>query len=183
MAPKDQAPNPTPIPTSTTTTTTTITAIKGQQKYHELATCTIRAPTYSYAHLELQHQHQHQHQHPASTAEQLDALQTKTYCAAALRQFLGDAGAAVAESLDVLHVEAPAPRCFVRVPRDDLAAFAAALAAWQGVSDGGGDGGGGRATLRILGCSDWLGTLLARPGEDRVWSSSGRLAGVGTGAG
>ena len=178
-----------------TTMTTTAAAPKTRQKYHELASHTIRAPPYAYAHLELYHPqshplphshsppHPHPHPHPQSQSpsasphpaeeQKLDALQAKTYCAAALRQFLGATGAAVAGALDVLHVDAARGACVVRVPRDDLAAFAAAVTAWQGVavSDSGEVGGGGRATLRIIGCSDWLGTLLGRQSEERLWAS------------
>ena len=160
--------------TTTTTTATTATAtLKTQHKYHELASHTIRAPTYAYAHLELLRHHQQSGSGPAAPVpapppEELDALQAKTYCAAALRQFLGATGAGIAASLDVLHVDGA--RCFVRLPRDDLAAFAAAVAAWQGVVSEDLDL-GGRSTLRILGCSDWLGTLLGRQSEQRLWAS------------
>ncbi|KAK7757209.1 hypothetical protein SLS62_000758 [Diatrype stigma] len=147
---------------------------KKTQKFHELATCTIRAPPFAYAHLELFNSttaitSTNSDSDSESSPRGLDALQVRSYCTAALRQFLGVAGEAI--PLDVLQVRGR--RCWVRVPRDDLGAFAAAVTAWQGVVlDGAGDGGDGgrRSTLRILGCSDWLGTLVGGRGEERLWS-------------
>ncbi|KAJ1329229.1 ribonuclease P/MRP protein subunit POP8 [Microdochium nivale] len=135
-------------------------AAKKSSKSLELATSTIRAPPHAYAHLQLLSSSPNG---PASDGEQLDALQVKSYCLAALKQFLGLHGSAI--SFDILKVEG----CegWVRVPRDDLAAFAAAVTAWQGTSS---SHGGQHVTLRLIGCSDWLGTLVGRDGEDRVWS-------------
>ncbi|RFU79915.1 hypothetical protein TARUN_2311 [Trichoderma arundinaceum] len=125
------------------------------QKSHELLTCTIKAPPFSYTHLELLTD-------PSDAAVELDNLQAKSYCTAALRQFLGLTGSAI--SLDILKVE---PReCWVRVPRDDLGSFAAALTAWKGTSDG-----GVQCLLRIKQCSDWLGTMVGSDGQDRLWNN------------
>ena len=67
-------------------------------------------------------------------------------------------------SVDVLKTEGN--RCWVRVPAPDLAAFAAAVTAWSGTSDG-----GERVVLRLLKCSDWLGCMVGRDGQEEVWSS------------
>ncbi|KAH7033002.1 uncharacterized protein B0I36DRAFT_361736 [Microdochium trichocladiopsis] len=137
----------------------------------ELASRTIRAPPHAYIHLQLLTSsatsssssvaHVVAEDDDAGQDEQLDALQVKSYCSAALKQFLGLHGSAI--PFDILKVEGS--HGWIRVPRDDLAAFAAAITAWSGTSSG-----GQHVTLRLKGCSDWLGTLVGRDGEDRVWS-------------
>ncbi|KAI1853615.1 hypothetical protein JX266_001599 [Neoarthrinium moseri] len=137
------------------TTLASITSTAAATKSHkaqELAACTIRAPPFSYAHLEVLRD-------SAQPAE-LDAIQVRSYCTAALKQFLGISGTAI--SVDILKVDGAA--CWLRIPRDDLAAFAAAITAWQGTYEG-----GLHTTLRVKGCSDWLGTLVGRQGEDEMW--------------
>ncbi|PTB62811.1 hypothetical protein BBK36DRAFT_1172106 [Trichoderma citrinoviride] len=124
-------------------------------KTHELLTCTIRAPPFSYVHLELL-------TNPPEAAVELDNLQVKSYCTAALRQFLGLTGTAI--PLDVLKVEAA--ECWIRVPREDLGAFAAALTAWKGSSDGGVE-----FLLRVKQCSDWLGAMAGSHGQDQLWNN------------
>jgi ribonuclease P/MRP protein subunit POP8 len=127
------------------------------QKSHDLATCTVRAPPFSYAHLEVLNSSQ---AGSASASVELDAIQVRSYCTAALKQFLGVAGTAI--SLDILKVEGP--RCWLRVPRDDLGAFSAAITAWQGTYED-----GVHSTLRVKACSDWLGSLVGREDEDQLW--------------
>ncbi|RYP12638.1 hypothetical protein DL767_011173 [Monosporascus sp. MG133] len=153
----------TPMTGTDTSPGVTAAPPKKSQKYHELATSTISAPPWAYAHLELV---------SSSTiittsggtgagGEELDALQARSYCAAALKQFLGVRGTAI--PLDVLKVEGA--ECWLRLPRDDLGAFAAAVTAWQGTTQS-----GCHSTLRIRGCSDWLGTLVGRQTQDRLWT-------------
>ncbi|KAI0422049.1 hypothetical protein F5X98DRAFT_191279 [Xylaria grammica] len=122
-------------------------------KSHELAKCVIKAPSYSYAHLELFNARMSQ--------RELDALQVKSYCTAALKQFLGITGTAI--PLDILKVEGES--CWLRLPRDDLGAFAAAITAWQGTAQD-----GVHSTLRIRGCSDWLGALVGQQNEEMLWT-------------
>lgn len=164
--------------TDTTTTTTTTTLPKPPihppptkaQKFHELASSTLKTPSFSYAHLELFSSSSSSSNSSNTTTgiEELDALQVKSYCTAALKQFLGVAGLSI--PLDILKTQGRS--CWVRVPREDLGAFAAAVTAWQGVSldDEGGGGGPQMATLRIRGCSDWLGALVGGRGEERLWT-------------
>ncbi|KAI1659047.1 hypothetical protein F4813DRAFT_37276 [Daldinia decipiens] len=123
------------------------------KKSHELATVTIKTPRYSYAHLELF----------SASADPgvLDALQVRSKCTSALKQFLGTTGLGM--PLDILKVEGK--DCWLRVPRDDLAAFSAAITAWQGSYQD-----GLHSSLRIRGCSDWLGALVGRDGEDELWT-------------
>lgn len=137
------------------TTVASITSTAAASKSHkaqELATCTIKAPPFSYAHLEVL-------RNPVGPVA-LDAIQVRSYCTAALKQFLGISGQAV--SIDILKVDGPS--CWLRIPRDDVGAFTAAITAWQGSWDD-----GAHSTFRIKGCSDWLGTLVGREGEHALW--------------
>ncbi|KAF2963871.1 hypothetical protein GQX73_g9706 [Xylaria multiplex] len=122
-------------------------------KSYELAKCTIKAPSYSYTHLELFNAE-------LSRAGDLDALQVKSYCTAALKQFFGITGMAI--PLDILKVDGQS--CWLRLPRDNLGAFAAAITAWQGTAQD------VHSTLRIRGCSDWLGTLVGQQDEEKLWT-------------
>ncbi|KAK0727988.1 hypothetical protein B0T26DRAFT_596996, partial [Lasiosphaeria miniovina] len=136
-------------------------------KGRELMTCTIRAPPFAYAQLAAVSDTS------SSTTDDLDALQVRAYCTSALRQFLGDTGAGMA--VDILSVTGSS--CWVRVPRADLGAFAAALTAFGGVSltNSGGGGGGGAKTamlvLQVQACGDWLGSLIGRAEQGALWTS------------
>ncbi|KAI1501112.1 hypothetical protein F5X99DRAFT_213413 [Biscogniauxia marginata] len=123
-------------------------------KSHELVTRTIRAPPYAYAHLEV-------FSNEGPDVVELDALQVRSYCTAALRQFLGATGVAI--PLDILKVEGHS--CWLRLPRDDLGGFSAAITAWQGTTQD-----GVRLSLRVRGCADWLGLLVGQEGQQRLWS-------------
>lgn len=127
------------------------------QKFQELTTCTVKAPSYTYAHLELLSSASGEQ---AGPSVELDALQVRSYCTAALKQFLGLTGTAI--PLDILKVQGRS--CWLRLPRDDLGAFSAAITAWQGTTLD-----DDQVTLRILGCSDWLGTLIGREDENKLW--------------
>ncbi|KAI9898237.1 hypothetical protein N3K66_006597 [Trichothecium roseum] len=125
----------------------------GLTKSHEILTCTIKSPPYAYAQLQLTTSD------PAA-ASPLDDLQVKSYCTAALRQFLGLTGAGV--SVDVLKVEND--ECWVRVPRQDLGAFSAAITAWAGASED-----GVVKLLRLKQCGEWLGVMVGSDRQDRIW--------------
>ena len=127
---------------------------KGLQKSHEILTCTVKAPPFSYAHLELITD--------GHEAIELDNLQVKSYCTAALRQFLGITGTAI--SMDILKVQGS--QCWVRVPRPDLGSFAAAITAWPGTSEG-----NTQCMFKLRQCSDWLGAMVGSDGQDRLWNS------------
>ncbi|KAI5461123.1 hypothetical protein BGZ63DRAFT_227675 [Mariannaea sp. PMI_226] len=127
---------------------------KDLQKSHDILTCTIKAPPFSYAHLELVSSH--------GTPVELDNLQVKSYCTAALGQFLGLTGTAI--PLDILKVQGS--HCWLRVPRPDLGSFAAAITAWRGASDN-----GVHCSLQIRQCSDWLGAMVGTDGQDQIWNS------------
>lgn len=124
-------------------------------KHQDLVTSTLKTPPFAYAHLGLAT--------PSPTAATLDALQVRAYCAAALRRFLGDTGAGV--PVDVLATRGA--EVWVRVPRQDLAALAAALTAYPGSNDGGGEA--GVMLLRLRACGDWLGSLIGRAEESHIW--------------
>ncbi|KAF4585488.1 hypothetical protein GQ602_004793 [Ophiocordyceps camponoti-floridani] len=125
----------------------------------EILSCIIKSPPFSYAHLELATEDDDENEAPG-----LDDLQVKSYCTAALRQFLGLTGVAI--SVDILKVDGR--QCWVRVPRPDLGSFAAAITAWGGVTEG-----GSLRLLRIKRCSDWLGLLVGADGQERLWSDQG----------
>lgn len=128
---------------------------KDLQKSHDILTCTIKQPPFSYAHLELV-------SYESSTPLTLDNLQLKSYCTTALRQFLGITGAAI--SFDILKVQGS--HGWVRLPRGDLGAFAAALTAWRGASDD-----GVQVSLQVRQCADWLGAMVGTDGQDRLWNA------------
>ncbi len=117
---------------------------------------TIKAPEFAYAQLEL---------HGDTTAA-LDELFVRSYCTSALRQYLGLTGAAI--PLDILKVQGA--QCWLRLPRDDVKPFAAALAASRGTvgDDGDGDDTSPRL-LRVKQCSDWLGTMVGGDPLEKLW--------------
>lgn len=150
---------------SSTSNAATAAKQGGNSKSHDILTCTIRAPQFAYAQMELVtsndyadgSQSQSQFQKPA-----LDSLQVKTYCTNALRQFLGLTGAAI--PVDVL--KAQGTDCWVRVPRDDLGSFAAAMTSWRGTRED-----GVHYLLRLKQCSDWLGAMVGSSGQDEIWNA------------
>jgi ribonuclease P/MRP protein subunit POP8 len=123
------------------------------QKSQELFATTIKSPPFGYAHLELL----------SDSAEpgELDNLQVRSYCTAALRQFLGDTGVSI--PLDILKVQRS--ECWLRVPRQDLGAFSGAITAFPGLNQG-----GSLSLLRLRACGDWLGALVGRAEQDRLWN-------------
>lgn len=127
---------------------------KPNPKSHELLNVTIKSPPFSYAHLEAMRDEPGQNT--------TDNLQFRSYFSAALTQFLGTTGSAI--SIDILQVQGN--ECWVRVPRPDLGAFAAATTAWNGSQDQ-----GVHTMLRLHQCSDWLGTMIGSGGQDTLWNS------------
>ncbi|KAK4105013.1 hypothetical protein N658DRAFT_564710 [Parathielavia hyrcaniae] len=173
-----------PTPTNTNTSTSTIN-IKPTPQTRTLTTATLKHPPFAYAHLtlvnpDLNNDHNSNNNNNLPT---LDVLQLRAYLTAALRQFLGDTGAGM--GIDILLV---APQsAWVRVPRADFAAFAAGVTAFSGLplapsnsnslsggggsaQGGGGGGGGGKMVLRLGACGDWLGSLIGREEEGRLWA-------------
>jgi ribonuclease P/MRP protein subunit POP8 len=128
------------IPADTTATGVTKDKSRPAGKSHDIYTTTIRTPPYAYAHLELITT-------AATTA--LDDLQVRSYLTSALKRFLGVTGSGM--PVDILKVDGR--HCWVRVPRQDLGAFAAALAAWPG-------SGAAVTGFLIRAAGDWLGALV-----------------------
>ena len=95
-------------------------------------------------------------------AEQQDWLQVLFLCRAALQRFLGATGTAI--PLDVLKVKGA--HSWLRLPRPDLAAFAAALAAYPGSAED-----GALRVLRMHEASDWLGAMVGSDGQTDLWGS------------
>lgn len=123
-------------------------------KTRELTTTTIKSPPFSYLHLSTSTS-------PTTTTTSLDALQVRSYCASATRQFLGTTGAAI--PVDVLSVTGGGD-AWVRVPRGDLGAFAGAITAYGGTSLE-----AGVMVMRVKACGDWLGSLVGGEGEGGGW--------------
>lgn len=128
-----------------------VTKTKGpRSKSREIYSTTIKNPTYAYAHLEL----------ITTTNIILDDLQIRSYLTAALKQFLGATGAGM--PIDILKVQGK--ESWVRVPRQDLGAFAAALTAWSGS--------GPSTGFMIRAAGDWLGALVGRHDQRKLWGES-----------
>ncbi len=132
-------------------------------KAYDLLTCTIKQPEFAYAHMELVTDGGGTTEGSNQASQMsLDELQVKSYCTAALRQFLGLTGAAI--PFDILKAEGT--ECWVRMQSDDLGSFTAAITAWKGTTDN-----GVNCLLRVKQASNWLGTMLGRNGQDRIWNS------------
>ncbi|SPQ21683.1 a356e798-efae-405f-97eb-44d48a4f8a85 [Thermothielavioides terrestris] len=150
-------------------------------KTRTLTTATLKNPPFAYAHLSLASPPPAL-SNPATTTTTtttpplLDALQVRAYLTAALRQFLGATGAGMA--IDILLVRGGS--AWVRVPREDLPAFAAGVTAFGGLpsssaSAGSGAGAGagagtGTMLLQLRACGDWLGSLIGRDEEAALWT-------------
>jgi len=118
---------------------------------------------------------------PSSSPQPIDALSARTYLSAALSQFLGLAGTAI--PIDILKIENESPdisgqhtvtahsnnvkKCdtvWIRVPREDAAAVAAALSSWVGGSSG--SSSAVSVAWRICAKGNFLGALVAGSGRD-----------------
>ncbi|ERT02358.1 hypothetical protein HMPREF1624_00656 [Sporothrix schenckii ATCC 58251] len=127
-----------------------------ESKTRELYSSTIGRPPFAYAQIEVVQNHQSQ-----ESQGPLDALQVRSYCDAALKQFLGATGAAM--PLDLLKLDGN--EFWVRLPREDMGLFAAALAAWSSVSRG-----GTATALRLRASGNWLGSLIGRSQQQALWN-------------
>ncbi|KAB5575906.1 hypothetical protein GE09DRAFT_608938 [Coniochaeta sp. 2T2.1] len=142
-------------------------------KAHTLHTLTLTSPSFAYAHLQLSTSNSNSSPpslpRSSQPPQQLDNLQLTAYLTAALRQFLGDHGAAV--SIDILKIQGK--DCWVRLPRQDLGLFAAAVTAYPGTTTTAQGLGGGTTglLLRLVGAGDWLGSVVGREGEGEVWGA------------
>lgn len=121
-----------------------------KSKSREIYSTTIKNPTYAYAHLEL----------ITTNTLILDDLQIRSYLNSALKQFLGATGSGM--PIDILKVQGK--ESWVRVPRQDLGAFAAALTAWSGS--------GNSTGFIIRAAGDWLGALVGRHDQRKLWGES-----------
>jgi ribonuclease P/MRP protein subunit POP8 len=102
----------------------------------------------------------------SSIADPLDAITARTYLTSALSQFLGLTGTAI--PIDILKIETSSPSTpdaknilWIRVPRDDAAAVAAAVSSWIG-----GTRAGGGVAWRIRAKGSWLAALVAGSGSE-----------------
>lgn len=122
-------------------------------KSHDIYSTTIRTPTSAYAHLELIT--------AADAAISLDELTVRQYLTSALKQFLGITGASI--PIDILKVVGQ--EAWVRLPQQDLGAFAAAMTAWPGT-------GSSIFGFKICAAGDWLGALVGRHEQQKIWGES-----------
>lgn len=129
------------------------TKSKSSKSSHAIYTTTIKTPPYAYAHLELIANN--------TAMMALDELTVRQYLTAALRQFLGTTGTAI--PVDILNVAGR--EAWVRLPRQDLGAFAAAMTAWPGT-------GSSVSGFRICAAGDWLGALVGRYDQRKIWGDS-----------
>ena len=173
---------PTPTPSSQART---------PNRTRTLTTLTIKHPPWSYVHLTVATPGLSQEATwttltgaktttPISEATPtLDMLQVRAYLTAALRQFLGDTGAAI--PIDILALREGGgdsnDGVWVRVPRQDLNLFVGAVTAFEGqpvrsAVSGRQDSSGkeGRMVLQVKAAGNWLGSLLGREDEGRLWA-------------
>ncbi|KAM7217855.1 hypothetical protein V8F06_006782 [Rhypophila decipiens] len=150
----------------------------------ELTSCTIKSPPFAYVHLSTLSSLSSSGAPitpPESSQEMIiDPLQVRSYCTAALQRFLGDTGTAIVP--DILLIRSSSSSgggkkggqqqeadIYLRLPRQDLAAFAAAITAYPGrrqVSKGNEDR---WLLLQIQSCGDWLGSLIGKAEETDIW--------------
>lgn len=129
------------------------TKAKAQHRGHEITSKTIRAPPFSYLCLQLISDQ-------ALTPEP-DILSLRSSITAALTQFLGLTGSAIA--VDILKLDPG--ECWIRVPREDLSVVVAAMGGWVGGSES-----GGRISWKIKAAGNWLSPLVARTDGQDLWN-------------
>ncbi|KAG6005685.1 hypothetical protein E4U21_007749 [Claviceps maximensis] len=127
---------------------------KGKSTHTAFTIALTPEQRFSYAHLELAADG------PASQTIMLDNLMVKSYMTAALKQFLGLTGLAI--PIDIL--KAQDVTCWVRLPREDMASFAAAITAYKGIWEG-----DTQYVLRMKGSSNWLGLLIGGAAQEEVF--------------
>ncbi|KAK5467989.1 hypothetical protein LTS15_000962 [Exophiala xenobiotica] len=115
---------------------------------------TLRNPPYAYFHLSIRSLQSNQ-------SQSLDEITARSYLTAALQQYLGLTGTAIA--IDILKVEGA--HVWIRVPRDDESAVTAALSQWCSSADG-------SMSLRVEARGSWLGGVAASGGatDAKLWT-------------
>ena len=111
----------------------------------------IRDPPFTYMHLTLLF--------TSPSSSPLDELTAHKHLTSALQQFLGITGTAI--PVDILKVDEW--DVWIRVPREDGGAVAAAVGNWVGAGEG--------VSWRVKGRGQWLGALVARTGLEKVWGT------------
>jgi ribonuclease P/MRP protein subunit POP8 len=116
---------------------------------------TLRNPPYAYFHLSIRSLQFSQ------SSQSLDEITARSYLTAALQQYLGLMGTAIA--IDILKVEGA--HIWIRVPRDDESAVTAALSQWCSSAEG-------SVSLRVEARGSWLGGVAASGGATnaKLWS-------------
>ncbi|KAK3297539.1 uncharacterized protein B0H64DRAFT_457756 [Chaetomium fimeti] len=168
-------PNPNAHPTSTPSQTQTQPSTSHTHT-RTLTTLTLKTPPSAYAHLSLTNPTlttttTTTNNSTTTTTNAPDILQLRAHLTTALRQFLGDTGAAI--PIDFLAVRGG--EAWVRVPREDLGAFVGAVTAFAGAGEEmmSTEGEGAGMVVRVVASGDWLGSLVGKGGEGRVWGGRG----------
>ncbi|KAH8598011.1 hypothetical protein B0O99DRAFT_480537, partial [Bisporella sp. PMI_857] len=121
------------------------------QKGYEIISKTLKTPPFSYACLELVTD-------PSADDTVLDEITVRSHVISALTQFLGLTGAAI--SIDILKVEGK--ETWIRVPREDLSPFLAAVGGWVG--------GDGTVGWKVKANGNWLSSLVGNSGLEKIWN-------------
>ncbi|KAI1005079.1 hypothetical protein K3495_g3138 [Podosphaera aphanis] len=123
--------------------TTSTSKTKSSTRGHEIAAKSVTAVS-AYTCLQIISEN--------GATNMLDLLTVHSYLMSALTQFLGLTGAAI--SFDILKVENDI--CWIRLAREDLGTFLAAVASWNGtILDR------SRVCWRVKAKGNWLSSLLA----------------------
>ena len=123
-------------------------------------TTTFRHPPYTYIHLSFTIVSTTNTSTRAQSTKpaEVDAITALQYLTAALQQSLGLTGTAI--PVDILKIEDQ--DIWVRVPYEDGSAVMAAVSQWSSPARG--------VALRVKGRSAWLGGLVGRGDESKLWS-------------
>lgn len=162
----------------------------------ELTTCTVKSPPFAYAHLSTVSLTQPRDAEidPEALSPQIDPLQVRSYCTAALRQFLGETGTSIVPDILLIGNNTATSSCtqgqgrerehgrgrkretdiYLRLPREDLGTFAAAITAFPGLPTTASSQNVNTESkqwllLQVQSCGDWLGSLIGRSEEGDVW--------------
>ncbi|CAK7567413.1 MAG: hypothetical protein SEPTF4163_005377 [Sporothrix epigloea] len=134
-----------------------------ESKTRVLYGSTISRPPFAYAQVEVIRNAVPLEAGAGTDQERLDALQARSYCDAALKQFLGATGAAM--PLDLLKLDGS--QFWVRLPREDLSLFAAALTSWNSASRN-----GTAVAMRLKASGNWLGSLIGQTEQSSLWKDT-----------
>lgn len=118
---------------------------------------TVKNPEWSYAHLKMTYDPPYTAESPSYPPDILTWRTTLTIC---LTQFLGIMGSSL--HIDILHIESD--EAWLRLPKNDMTMFAAAVSGYVGESDEGKSVG-----FKTLGTGDFLMGVVGKGEEETLW--------------